>query len=248
MARAPARVDSAPVALLKLAAAGLAAMVIFRTAVLQFFNVPSASMYPTLEIGDVIAVTKFSYGYSQASLPAGGIGEEASRILGSLPRRGDVVVFRWAMDPSATWVKRVIALPGDTVSVQGGIPTIAALGRTDLIPTPNHAYCGNDECQSFSEILPEAPPHEIQLDSSRPANRSMAPLTVPPGMLFVMGDNRDDSADSRVGQSRGGAGLVSVQSLEGRVRAVLTSPDLVHPAPIPFLPRMRLSRTFLEVR
>ena len=89
-----------------------------KAAIAEPFYVPSGSMEPTLLIGDELLATKYPYGYSTASLPAFIDIPGSRRILGSLPRRGDVVVFRWPGDPSQVWVKRVIGLPGDRIAMR----------------------------------------------------------------------------------------------------------------------------------
>src|SRR5579883_2839303 len=91
-----------------------------KTAIAEPYYVPSGSMEPTLQIGDELLATKYPYGYSAASLPSFVALPDSGRILGALPRRGDVVVFRWPGDRSQNWVKRVIGLPGDPVALRNG--------------------------------------------------------------------------------------------------------------------------------
>src|SRR3954466_15306710 len=91
-----------------------------KAAIAEPFYVPSGSMEPTLLIGDELLATKYPYGYSTASLPAVFELPSPPRILGALPKRGDVVVFRWPGDRTQVWVKRVIGLPGDRVAMRGG--------------------------------------------------------------------------------------------------------------------------------
>ena len=91
-----------------------------KTAVAEPFYVPSGSMEPTLLIGDELLATKYPYGYSTASLPSFIVLPNSARILASLPERGDIVVFRWPGNRAQTWVKRVIGLPGDSISLRGG--------------------------------------------------------------------------------------------------------------------------------
>ena len=89
-----------------------------KTAIAEPYYVPSGSMEPTLQIGDELLATKYPYGYSSASLPIFITLPDTQRILGALPRRGDVVVFRWPGDRSQIWVKRVVGLPGDRIAMQ----------------------------------------------------------------------------------------------------------------------------------
>src|ERR1700755_1632795 len=91
-----------------------------KTAIAEPYYVPSGSMEPTLQIGDELLATKYPYGYSAASLPVFVTLPETERLLGALPQRGDVVVFRWPGDLSQIWVKRVVGLPGDRIAVRGG--------------------------------------------------------------------------------------------------------------------------------
>src|ERR1700752_4047444 len=91
-----------------------------KTAIAEPYYVPSGSMEPTLQIGDELLATKYPYGYSAASLPSFVTLPDSERILGALPHRGDVVVFRWPGDRSQTWVKRVVGLPGDRIAMRGG--------------------------------------------------------------------------------------------------------------------------------
>src|SRR5580692_12792296 len=98
----------------------VALVIAAKTAIAEPYYVPSGSMEPTLQIGDELLATKYPYGYSSASLPVFVTLPESKRILGSLPRRGDVVVFRWPGDRSQIWVKRVIGLPGDRIAMRNG--------------------------------------------------------------------------------------------------------------------------------
>ena len=91
-----------------------------KTAIAEPFYVPSGSMEPTLQIGDELLATKYPYGYSTASLPGFVTLPNTQRLFGELPKRGDVVVFRWPGDRSQVWVKRVIGLPGDRIALRDG--------------------------------------------------------------------------------------------------------------------------------
>ena len=197
------------------------AYAVLRTLVMQPFNVPSPSMYPAIRVGDYEFVSKWAYGYSTASLPLGAPGRGQGRLFGRLPARGDIVVFRWPPNPEESWVKRIVALPGETVSVEGGVPTIAGAPPTVVRGTGETGRCWTDGgCDIEEEVLPGAQVHLIALDPLLPANRSMPSVKVPEGMVFVMGDNRDHSLDSRVRGANGGAGLVPLSDLEGRVSFV----------------------------
>jgi signal peptidase I len=210
-------------------------------------------MEPTLLIGDELLATKYPYGYSAASLPSFVVLPNTSRVLAALPKRGDVVVFRWPGDRSQVWVKRVIGLPGDRISLRNG--------RVSINGTPvgiRQSGIGEAEVEDGSavsaaryiETLPGGYEHPIFKTLARGELDDMPDLTVPADRLFVMGDNRDNSADSRVPVRAGGVGLLPVEDLVGRVDAVVGSWDLgVRHRPITEWPSgLRLSRFFTAVR
>jgi len=224
-----------------------------KTAIAEPFYVPSGSMEPTLLIGDELVATKFTYGYGTASLPSFLDLPNSTRIFASLPKRGDVVVFRWPGNRTQTWVKRVIGLPGDRIAVRNGVVWINGV---EAKQTPDGT--GKVEMDDGSrvtaerliETLPDGRKHLIfKMLPAGPLD-NMAEITVPPGHLFVMGDNRDDSADSRVPVRGGGVGLLPVDNLVGRVDALVGSWDLaIHRQPIWDWPSgLRLSRFFTAVR
>ncbi len=224
-----------------------------KTAIAEPFYVPSGSMEPTLLIGDELLATKYPYGYSAASLPSFVVLPNTSRVLAALPKRGDVVVFRWPGDRSQVWVKRVIGLPGDRISLRNG--------RVSINGTPvgiRQSGIGQAEIEDGSavsaaryiETLPGGYEHPIFKTLARGELDDMPDLVVPADRLFVMGDNRDNSADSRVPVRAGGVGLLPVEDLVGRVDAVVGSWDLgVRHRPITEWPSgLRLSRFFTAVR
>ncbi|HYC18223.1 MAG TPA: signal peptidase I [Pseudolabrys sp.] len=224
-----------------------------KTAIAEPFYVPSGSMEPTLLIGDELLATKFPYGYSSASLPAFLVLPNTPRVLAALPKRGDVVVFRWPGDRSQVWVKRVIGLPGDRIGVHNGVVSIngtAAGVRPAGIGESQSEDGGAVSATRYIETLPGGYEHPIFKMVARAEYDDMPELTVPPGHLFVMGDNRDNSADSRVAVRAGGVGLLPVEDLVGRVDAVVGSWDLaVRNRPISDWPSgLRLSRFFTAVR
>jgi signal peptidase I len=223
-----------------------------KTAIAEPFYVPSGSMEPTLLIGDELLATKYPYGYSTASMPAFIDIPGSRRILGSLPRRGDVVVFRWPGDPSQVWVKRVIGLPGDRITVRDGQVWINGQAAA-LKPDGTGMQEADDGYLSSAhrliETLPGGRAHPIfKLGSGEPLD-NMPEVTVPPGHLFVMGDNRDNSADSRVPVGAGGVGMLPVANLVGRVDAIVGSWDLaMERRPVwTWLSGLRLSRFFTAV-
>lgn len=224
-----------------------------KTAIAEPFCVPSGSMEPTLLIGDELLATKYPYGYSAASLPSFLVFPNTPRVLSALPKRGDVVVFRWPGDRSQVWVKRVIGLPGDHIGLRNGQVWING-APVGIRP----AGIGESEVEDgravsaarYIETLPGGYEHPIYKMIARAEYDDMPDMAVPPDHLFVMGDNRDNSADSRVPVRAGGVGLLPVEDLVGRVDAVVGSWDLaMKDRPIKDWPSgLRLSRFFTAVR
>ena len=217
----------------------------FRSLVGAPFNIPSGSMLPTLYIGDYLAVAKWPYGYSRYSFPLG-LPAFNGRILGSLPSRGDVVVFRHPTEDSDL-IKRVIGLPGDLVEARGGqlILNGRLVPRRPLppatVPVTANSPCravppatptvivasGTPVCiyRAYLERLPDGPSYTVldQVDHS-PAD-DFGPVRVPAGHVFLMGDNRDDSLDSRYPTDEGGVGMLPVENLIGRASFTFWSTD-----------------------
>jgi len=229
------------------------AVIAAKTAIAEPYYVPSGSMEPTLQIGDELLATKFPYGYSSSSLPTFITLPDSSRILGALPHRGDVVVFRWPGDRSQIWVKRVVGLPGDRIAMRNGRLWIngAAVGlQADGYGQMETENGLRQPVARFIETLPGGRQHTIFKFNAFDPLDNMPELRVPPGHLFVMGDNRDNSADSRVSVTDGGVGLLPVGDLVGRVDALVGSWDLaVRHEPVWEWPSgLRLSRFFTRVR
>lgn len=198
---------------------------VFFTLVWGHYKIPSESMQPTLEVGDHLYVSKFAYGYSRHSLPFGlsKLPLPEGKILSRVPTRGDVAVFsnpRTGM----IMIKRVVGLPGDTVTVQGG-RLILNGEMIDRDPLANYLYRQHagpvTGVDVYHETLPgEAQPHRIyeQSDSLRLDNTDV--FTVPQGHVFMMGDNRDNSIDSR---ANAGPGMVPLDHLIGRADLMMFS-------------------------
>ena len=214
---------------------------VFRTLFFQPFWIPSGSMKDTLLIGDFLFVNKMAYGYSAFSCPFG-ICPISGRILGSEPERGDVVVFRHPVN-GQDFIKRVVGLPGDTVQMRSGqmfingspVPEVAngqfveAFDRQGPMgPTPQCIEGGNlprnATCTKDRSIatLPNGVQHSV-LDVANGRLDNTGVFSVPEGHYFFVGDNRDNSTDSRVKQEFGGVGFVPYDHLIGRADRVIFS-------------------------
>jgi signal peptidase I len=199
-----------------------------RTVAFEPFNIPSGSMIPTLLVGDYLFVSKYSYGYSRHSMPfSPNIFE--GRIFGSLPKRGDVAVFKLPRDGSTDYIKRIIGLPGDRIQMRAGILYLngAAVRREMLGPYTVEGDGPRITVRRFREFLPaiDAAPsvaHEI-LEASDDAPLDNTPeFRVPAGHVFAMGDNRDNSLDSR---AMNAVGFIPVENLVGRAEFIFFSVD-----------------------
>ena len=217
------------------------------------FYVPSGSMEPTLLIGDALLASKYPYGYSAASLPIQITLPETGRVFGGMPKRGDVVVFRWPGDRSQAWVKRVVGLPGDRIQMRQGQLFINDRGaslKADGIGEVEDERGETEPARRFIETLPGGVSHAIFKIRENGRLDNTAEVTVPAGCLFVMGDNRDNSADSRVPLRDGGVGLLPIDDLVGRADAVIGSWDLgIREQPVwTWLSGFRLARFFTSVQ
>jgi signal peptidase I len=221
------------------------------TAIAQPFYIPSGSMEPTLRIGDAMIASKYAYGYSTASLPVMLGPQTGARLLGRLPSRGDVVIFRHPHDPKTVLVKRVIGLPGDRIRMDEGHLVIN--GRTLPLTETGTGEVqdqdgGKTAIHAFRETLPNGVSHPVYKRHWDGLVDDTAEITVPQGHLFMMGDNRDNSLDSRVAVEDGGVGLVPVANLIGRAEFVVGSYDFLNMrGPASWLGLFRLSRFFQKI-
>ena len=208
------------------------------------FSIPSGSMLPTLYIGDYLIVAKWPYGYSRYSFPFQ-VRSFSGRILGHMPGRGDVVVFRHPSEKSDL-IKRVIGVRGDTVELRRGrlilngrpvarspLPPyklpVSANTPCNMVPpaTPQVVQVGRQPycvIPAYRETLPGGPSYTV-LDQTLTEADDFGPVKVPAGRVFLMGDNRDDSLDSRFPTDVGGIGMVPVENLIGRAKVTFWSTD-----------------------
>ena len=233
-------------------AAALLIVFLAKGAIAEPFYVPSGSMEPTLLIGDALLASKYPYGYGTASLPIQINLPETRRVFGAAPQRGDVVVFRWPGDRSQAWVKRVVGLPGDRIQMRQGqlfINDRAASLKPDGIGEAEYDNGGSEPAYRYIETLPNGVAHAIFKLHDNGRLDNTPEVTVPPDRLFVMGDNRDNSADSRVPLREGGVGLLPMDNLVGRADAVVGSWDLgIRGQPVwTWLSGFRVARFFTAV-
>lgn len=213
---------------------------IFRTLFFQPFWIPSGSMKDTLLIGDFLFVNKMAYGYSQHSCPFS-MCPFSGRIIGSDPEHGDVAVFKHPIS-GTEFIKRVVGLPGDKIQVTNGVLSINGelivqqpdgkfvetkeqQGPLRTIPRCENAPVGfGAECEKsrYIETFPNGTTHAV-LNIGTGETDNTRVFTVPAGHFFAMGDNRDNSTDSRVAPSRGGVGFVPMENLIGRADRIMFS-------------------------
>jgi len=201
-----------------------------RTFAYEPFNIPSGSMIPTLLVGDYLFVSKFSFGYSKHSLPFS-LPLIPGRVMESQPERGDVVVFKLPSDTSQDYIKRVIGLPGDTVQVTNGRlyinnKMVERERIEDYILTDGTGRSA--AVAQYLETLPNGRVHRIlELFGDQGPSDNTEPFTVPEDHFFMMGDNRDNSADSRAFPSR--FRFVPIENLVGRAEFLFYSKDSSQP-------------------
>ena len=217
------KVEAKPNALwenIKVIIQALVLAMVIRTVLFQPFTIPSGSMMPTLLVGDYIFVNKFAYGYSKYSLPFSP-DIFSGRIFGSDPKRGDIVVFRFPPNPDVDYIKRVVGLPGDHIQVTDGVLYI---NGKPVPKVPDGAFNSDykldpgQDVPVFRETLDDGKTYDT-LDQS-PVSRgdNTREFIVPEGHYFMMGDNRDNSLDSRFD-----VGFVPAENLVGRASVIFFS-------------------------
>lgn len=197
---------------------------VIRTLAYEPFNIPSESMLPTLLVGDYLFVSKYSYGYSRHSLPWSPA-LFSGRIAETIPERGDVAVFKLPRDNSTDYIKRIIGLPGDRIQMKGG--KLHLNGK--LIPrkrVEDFAYKDGFGqvyfVPQYQETLPSGATYKTLDLLQNSDHDDTKEYLVPPGHYFAMGDNRDNSLDSRVVSA---VGLIPAENLVGRAEILFFSTD-----------------------
>jgi signal peptidase I len=219
---------------------------VLRSFIVAPFSIPSGSMLPTMMIGDYLFVAKWPYGYSRFSLPFG-LGRFDGRILAEPPERGDIAVFRYPGGGDDDYVKRVIGLPGDTLQMRGGalwlngkeVPQVRVADW--LMPITTNSPCrtvapevarvvedeeGRRWCayERYRETLPGGRSYYV-LDQIDGMADDTPLFVVPEGHYFMMGDNRDDSLDSRFTLAAEGVGYLPADHLIGEASIIFFSTD-----------------------
>ena len=220
------------------------AALVIRTFLFAPFSIPSGSMLPNLWAGDHLFVAKWPYGYSRYAFPFG-LASFEGRLFGAVPERGDIVIFHYPGGGNEDYVKRVIGLPGDRIEVRDGIVILnrrplprqriadfavpaspnspcRAIGATRRLDDSGVIHCAFPR---YRETLPGGRSYEVLDQVEGGAADDFPPLVVPEGQLFVMGDNRDDSLDSRFAVAVGGVGLLPIDNVVGRAAIAFWSTD-----------------------
>ena len=219
---------------------------VLRVLLFQPFTIPSASMEPNLYEGDYIVVSKWSYGYSKHAIPFSPPVFEG-RIFAREPNRGDIVVFKLPRDNRTDYIKRLIGLPGDRVQMIDNVLHINGQ------PVPDVVISDRDAANMYGmpivqarETLPNGKTFTIQDWGPGNAADDTPVFEVPEGHYFMMGDNRDNSLDSRADMAAGGVGLVPAENLIGKAEIILFSwsPGASLWNPVSWFSKVRPSRFF----
>ncbi|MCK1734091.1 signal peptidase I [Bradyrhizobium sp. 138] len=200
-------------------------LILFRFVLYEPFSIPSTSMAPTLMVGDYVFAAKYAYGYGRYSLPFAP-SWISGRILAADPEYGDIVVFRTAKDNSVDYLKRVVGLPGDRLQMRQGrlVLNDRPVTRVALEQGLADNACGVDggvKVKRWRETLPNGASYVTNDCDDNGYLDNTSVFTVPPGHFFVLGDNRDNSTDSRMSTF----GFVPMDNLVGKVTRILWSLD-----------------------
>lgn len=221
-AEKPATAAGEFIEIVRTVAYALVIALVLRVVLFEPFTIPSDSMEPTVLTGDYIIATKYSYGWSRCSFPFNPPLFHG-RVLGHGPKRGDVIVFKGARDESITYIKRVIGLPGDRVRMSGGVVIVngkalprAFTGRTQDPGMPAMTV------MTFQERRPDGVAYTTFDQGSGHEGDDTPVYLVPDGQYFVLGDNRDNSLDSRW-PSQIGVGFVPAENIVGKAQFILAS-------------------------
>ena len=210
-----------------------------RTFLFQSFFIPSESMVPSLQVGDHLFVSKYEYGYSRYSLPFS-TNLFSGRIMASTPQRGDVAVF---INNNTNYIKRVIGLPGDRLKVTNGLVYIndKPVKLKRIKGFVMHNNYGSRSYPTYEETLPNGIKHTIMEMSSHSSGDNTKSYVVPEGHYFMMGDNRDNSNDSRFNAP---IGFVPIENFIGQAQFVYFSINHDVAAKTPIWEKIRWSRIF----
>jgi len=197
--------------------------IVFRSIFFEPFNIPSGSMIPTMLVGDYLFVSKYSYGYSKYSFPFG-VAPINERIFEKTPKRGDVIVFRKPGDESVDYIKRLIGTPGDVVQVKQGILYVNGKSANRVktnIGMINNIYGVKNFFTQYKENFEDSNFHQIIESSDTDPYDNTIEFKVPKDHFFFMGDNRDNSRDSRTSE----VGFVPKRNLIGKAQIIFFSHD-----------------------
>jgi signal peptidase I len=198
---------------------------VLRIVIFQPFNIPSGSMKPNLLVGDFLVVSKPTFGYSKASLvyPLTRIPTEGRILQGASPERGDVVVFKNRKDGNKDYIKRVIGMPGDQIQMIGGLLHINGQPVQKEFVEVGEDVCGGGDAPIYRETLDNGVSYIVQECSGDDGGLdNVGPYNVPAGHYFMMGDNRDQSQDSRVVAQ---VGYIPEDAIVGRAERLFFSVD-----------------------